>query len=465
MAKKWTSPPTHENSTRKERLEYANEIYPVGTLYKSRGCTGTFTSIYPAKGVESDIEVGVGYVFYNNVWAEVVKEKHNTETKNLKQLADESFAEHLATVFPANSYVVLLNSPDGGSSDMPLETVYLLKEDASNHIFRVKKDIKGDFNGWYSDNGINLKMRAATRQEITNYKCYDFPCLAGESFYPEVGSGDIDNNIFKKGEYVVLLNSCSITSPWGEAIKVGYVYKLSEDSNTYNFMIETDLKSMSQNGWRTSYKIKSHSNLRLRAATRQEITNYKCYDFPCLAGESFYPEVGSGLIFGESGINWSEISPDKTSELVSSTDFKEGEYVVLLTTCNGDPTVWGKGLPVNHVYILAKDSHKFCFMVDKDLSGVPDIWEVNELFNYDSKLKLRAATPFEIAYYNLNCGPCSVEPCITPCLQMTQQELCSEIILPDTKSLFGAITLKPIDESTKEPLGLLPTKQVKIRKF
>lgn len=79
--------------------------------------------------------------------------------------------------------------------------------------------------------------------------------------------------------------------------------------------------------------------------------------------------------------------------------FKKDEYIVLLAGCDGGDT-WPRSLPINHCYKLRKNSYedKRGFHVILDTNG-SDLNGWSCAGKYDSKLKMRYATPQEIAEY------------------------------------------------------------------
>lgn len=83
--------------------------------------------------------------------------------------------------------------------------------------------------------------------------------------------------------------------------------------------------------------------------------------------------------------------------------FKAGDYVVLLSTCDGDPDVWKHSIPTDTVYQLKTDASISCFNIVEDINGNPNSWALNEFSLYHSHLKLRHATVAEIDYYK-TCG-------------------------------------------------------------
>lgn len=90
---------------------------------------------------------------------------------------------------------------------------------------------------------------------------------------------------FKKGDYVVLLSYPSINCKWEECMPLNYCYKLSKDSNNYDFYFEKDANNVS-NGWDiplTHKEINNYQNLKFRIANSLEIEEYSKHNKPCKA--------------------------------------------------------------------------------------------------------------------------------------------------------------------------------------
>lgn len=90
---------------------------------------------------------------------------------------------------------------------------------------------------------------------------------------------------FKKGDYVVLLSYPSINCKWEECMPLNYCYKLSKDSNNYDFYFEKDANNVS-NGWfisLTHKEINNYQNLKFRIANSLEIEEYSKHNKPCKA--------------------------------------------------------------------------------------------------------------------------------------------------------------------------------------
>ena len=80
------------------------------------------------------------------------------------------------------------------------------------------------------------------------------------------------------------------------------------------------------------------------------------------------------------------------------TDCKKGEYVVLLSSCDGQ-NCWKNSMPENYCYKLKEDSYIDYFIIELDTKGSStNGWTCNKEF--DSKLNLRYATTKEIAKYD-----------------------------------------------------------------
>ncbi len=78
--------------------------------------------------------------------------------------------------------------------------------------------------------------------------------------------------------------------------------------------------------------------------------------------------------------------------------FKAGTYIVLLASCDGK-NCWKSSMPINHCYILKRDSHSLDIHIKLDAQGSTiNGWSSGSY--YDSKMKIRAATPEEIAEYD-----------------------------------------------------------------
>ncbi len=81
----------------------------------------------------------------------------------------------------------------------------------------------------------------------------------------------------------------------------------------------------------------------------------------------------------------------------------KGDYVVLLTTCNGNPTLWGNSIPVDYVYQLQRD-FDWCalnLVLDNNKSQ-GNGWSISgtkEWKKSHGKMTVRAATPYEIEDY------------------------------------------------------------------
>lgn len=94
-------------------------------------------------------------------------------------------------------------------------------------------------------------------------------------------------NEFKKGDYVVLLSTCDGKILWSN-IPINHCYKLTQDSTTYNFMIELDMIGSKTNGWSILYD-EIFNKLKLRKATQQEEEMYiqlgKPYDVSIIKEE------------------------------------------------------------------------------------------------------------------------------------------------------------------------------------
>lgn len=84
--------------------------------------------------------------------------------------------------------------------------------------------------------------------------------------------------------------------------------------------------------------------------------------------------------------------------------FKKGDYVVLLSTCNGDEYCWDPSMNINHCYRLTRDfNHDHTgFFIEKDIEqNKPNGWSCGlKNFNKNlNKTRFRHATKYEIEKY------------------------------------------------------------------
>jgi hypothetical protein len=87
----------------------------------------------------------------------------------------------------------------------------------------------------------------------------------------------------KEGSYVVLLNSCNKHETWGESIPTYHVYKLRQNANRYNFIIDKDKNGSITNGWYIMTPNSYYGGLKLKPATPEEIESYNRNDWPVFA--------------------------------------------------------------------------------------------------------------------------------------------------------------------------------------
>lgn len=92
--------------------------------------------------------------------------------------------------------------------------------------------------------------------------------------------------------------------------------------------------------------------------------------------------------------------------MIDTNIFPKGTHIVLLSSCDGS-NVWGYKIPNNYIYKLRGDSSTFNLSLEKDAVGGQNGWSTVKPSVYN-KMRLRAATPEEIAAYE-KYGPCSVE--------------------------------------------------------
>jgi hypothetical protein len=88
---------------------------------------------------------------------------------------------------------------------------------------------------------------------------------------------------FKKGDYIVLLHPCALTALWA-SIPINYCYKLRENFTKFHFYIEKDLDNSTSNGWgyipRGPEDAIELGHLKVRAATLEEINEYNRLNQP-----------------------------------------------------------------------------------------------------------------------------------------------------------------------------------------
>lgn len=88
--------------------------------------------------------------------------------------------------------------------------------------------------------------------------------------------------------------------------------------------------------------------------------------------------------------------------MVDKNVFPKGSYVVLEKGCDGKDT-WGRQMPINHCYILSKDSSTYSFHVEKDIAdSFTNGWSLLADSTSSGKLGkmvLRLATPEEKLEY------------------------------------------------------------------
>lgn len=84
---------------------------------------------------------------------------------------------------------------------------------------------------------------------------------------------------------------------------------------------------------------------------------------------------------------------------MNKTDFKKGDYVVLISSCNGNDA-WKGQIPEGYCYKLAQDSHVNHFYIELDTNlSKSNGWGNSEPREDNKKLHLRLATPEEIQDY------------------------------------------------------------------
>lgn len=231
----------------------------------------------------------------------------------------------------------------------------------------------------FNDFSLHINLQTADSAECSAGSVWTNKEGWAKVVNPEVIVPDTqeETSMFKKDSYIVCLvgNSGSFLKNHCFKQRVNYDY----------LRPYLDCKGDVDNGWETI----SCWRATWRYATSDEIFAYeqlgKPYDVTALL----------------------QTSDEKVK--VDPNVFPKGSYVVLLSTCDGNPRVWGNSIPVNCIYQLSKDSNSRCFYMAKDTRGnVDNGWSVDEESTFDSKLKLRAATTEEIALYQKHDGPVSI---------------------------------------------------------
>lgn len=167
--------------------------------------------------------------------------------------------------------------------------------ESSYEVGRWYKTNKGDFYGKY----LKLSSRkgfVASEYIITDYKMINYSFEPGyiwtlledlseiQQYLPNNYPDKIIEepkvpNCFKKGEYVVLISSCTGTNVWNDCLPENYCYKLREDSHSLQFYVELDILNNKDNGWSCSNGY-SDNKLKLRKATEEEINEYNRLNKP-----------------------------------------------------------------------------------------------------------------------------------------------------------------------------------------
>lgn len=86
--------------------------------------------------------------------------------------------------------------------------------------------------------------------------------------------------LFKKGDYVVLLSTCTGEDIWDDSMPINYVYKLRENCYKNSFHVEKDIQRNLSNGWSCSTLSSNLNKLKFRLATAEEIYIYNLNDKP-----------------------------------------------------------------------------------------------------------------------------------------------------------------------------------------
>ena len=183
-------------------------------------------------------------------------------------------------------------------------------------------------------------------------------------------------NRILKGEYIV------VTIGVHQDFKENFCFKQRE-TDTY-LLSELDCKGSISNGLQYHCFDEAKYRDSWRYATKEEA--------------EYYEKVGKPY----------DVTQMKKEEEEDTNCFPVGAYVVLLSTCDGDPDLWGKSIPINHVYKLRQKSSSLNFLIEKDMADSTTNGWKNGVKGYSSKLKLRLATKSEKHAYEANGGPVSI---------------------------------------------------------
>lgn len=97
-------------------------------------------------------------------------------------------------IFPKGTYVVLKQGcvvPNSWGHSIPINNIYVLREDSSNYYFKVELDIQGiSSNGWSISSPSHiynkLVLKKATIKQVIAYEFIGGPCY--EDSFKEVSS-------------------------------------------------------------------------------------------------------------------------------------------------------------------------------------------------------------------------------------------------------------------------------------
>lgn len=91
--------------------------------------------------------------------------------------------------------------------------------------------------------------------------------------------------LFLKGDYVVLLASCDGGDCWQPTIPINHCYRLTKNYKPNSFMIDRDMRGLESNGWSAS---NYPSKLKVRRATSDEIETYNRLGKPFKVSDVVY---------------------------------------------------------------------------------------------------------------------------------------------------------------------------------
>lgn len=185
-----------------------------------------------------------------------------------------------------------------------------MKEDLTGRYLKVIKNFAGQQIGTYlfieKDSPDNTCLLVKSYGHLTRDRIKDKEVeLMPEGWSPT----QVDDCVFPKGSYVVLLSSSMKGNIWNDSIPEDYCFKLREDSNNKCILLELDINGSKTNGWQTSDK-SFKSQLKLRLATKAEQEYYdkigKPFDVNNIPKETKV-EVFPGIFVGDVVVSLADV--------------------------------------------------------------------------------------------------------------------------------------------------------------